>query len=87
MSLTKQGIHRHLIKVNGLSSGNDNVGFINLFLYNLVLKGIVGYNLITLSEKKSINMILEGRHQRYYYDQRTKQIKHRSSKMKEGHDK
>ena len=87
MLLTKQGIHRHLIKINGLASGNDNVGYINLFLYNLVLKGIFDYNLLTLREKESINMILEGRHQRYYYDQRTKQIKHRNPKMKEVHNK
>ena len=85
MSLTKQGIHKHLIKINGLSSGNDNVGYINLLLYNLVLKEIVAYNLLTLAEKKSINIILEGKHQRYYYDQRTKQIKHRNPKMKEAH--
>jgi len=85
--LTKQGIHRHLIKVNGLSSGNDNVGYINLFLYNLVLKGIFSYNLLTLREKQSINMILEGNHQRYYYCQKTKQIKHRNPKMKEDFNK
>ena len=87
MSLTKQGIHKHLIKINCLDSANDNVGYINLLLYNLVLKGIVPYNLLTLAEKKSINMILEGKHQRYYYDQRIKQIKHRSQKMKEAHKK
>ena len=83
MMLTKQGIHKHLIKVNGLDSANDNVGYINLLLYNLVLKGIVPYNLLTLREKKSINMILEGKHQRYYYNQKIKQIMHRSPKLKE----
>ena len=83
MSLTKQGIHKHLIKLTGLESTNDNVGYINLLLYNLVLKGIVDYDLLTLSEKKSINMILEGKHQSYYYDQRIKQIRHRSRKMQE----
>ena len=87
MLLTKQGIHRHLIKVNGLASGNDNVGYINLFLYNLVLKRIFDYNLLTLREKQSINMILEGRHQRYYYNQRTRQITHRTPKMREDQEK
>jgi len=83
MILTKQGIHRHLIKINGLKPTNDNVGYINLLLYNLVLKGIVDYDLLTLSEKKSINLILADEHKNYYYDQRLKHIKHRNPKMKE----
>ena len=78
MSLTKQDVHRVYVEANGLDSANDNAIYINLLLYNLVLKGIVDYELLTLREKKSINMILADEHKVFFYDQKTQQIKYRS---------
>ena len=78
MSFTKQKIHRLVVKTKGLDSANDNTCYLNLLLYNLVLKGIVDFELLTITEKNSIIMILEGNHKTFFYDPKTKQIKYRS---------
>ena len=80
MTLTKRAAHRVLVKIKGLASTNDNPKYITVFLFNLALKGIVDYELLTLIEKRSLNTILEGKSSTHFYDQRTKQIKRRNLK-------
>ena len=83
MTFTKQAVHRVYVEANCLSSENDNARYISVFLFNCVLKGIVMYEKMTLTEKQSLNIILADDSSTYHYDQKTKQIKPRNSKNKE----
>ena len=47
---------------------------INVFLFNLVLRGICSYDNLTLREKKSLNRILNGENTRFYYSLKLKMI-------------
>ena len=56
---------------------NDNFCYINILLFNLVLKGIVDFELLTLDEKKALVQILENKHQMFRFDDRLNQIVYR----------
>ena len=47
---------------------------INVFLFNLVIKGIVEFDDLPVREQKSCIRMLEGKNKRFIYDFKTKQI-------------
>ena len=56
---------------------------INIFLINLILKGICSYDDLSLREKQSLNRILEGRHKLFYFNRKVWRITERPREVSE----
>ena len=71
--LTKKQLENKLKPIVNFKAYNK----LNFFLFNLVIKEIVDFELLTLREKRSLIRILENKHPAYYYDEKMQQIKMR----------